>query len=227
MIGETLEKRLKFIRIPNLMFIVVVISSLIFLLDQVFLMQNGRFLLRNLLNFNAKLILKGQIWRLVTFVFLPFSGRLFYVALEAYFLYFIGTSLEVSLGERRFSIFYVFGSLLAIICGFITKETTIVFLNMSLIFVFATVNPNRKMLLFFVIPINTMWIGVLNVIYFIVTILLALMTKNFATVLAILAAIINFLIFFGPRFFLDIYFNLKSFHEKSKRMYRNGRYWNN
>ena len=227
MIGEMLEKRLKFIRIPNLMFIVVVISSFVFLLDHVLFLQSGRLFLRSLFSFNSNLILKGQIWRVITFIFIPFSGGIISAALQAYCLYFLGTSLEVSLGERRFSLFYVFGVLLAIVAGFITRQTTVVFLNMSLIFVFSVVNPNRRMLLFFILPVNTLWIGALNAVFFIVTILVAIITKNFATLLAVLAALGNFLIFFGPHFFTDIFYNFKNFHEKSKRMYKNGKYWNN
>ena len=225
MLGDKIERKLGFIRIPNLMFIIVVISGFVFLIDYVSVVQGGRPILIYALHFKKELILKGQIWRAIGFVFTQLHGNLFFVFIEAYFLYFMGTSLEASVGTRRFSLFYIFGVLFAVITGFLTGRTTVTFLNMTMFFAFATINPNMKILLFFFIPVNTIIIGLLDAVYFFVTILVALIRRDVAVLLAAAAALVNFLIFFGPRFFLDLLSLLKSFQQKSKRMYQNGSYW--
>lgn len=225
MLGDKIERKLGFIRIPNLMFTIVVISGFVFLVDYVSIIQGGRPFLNYMLRFSKALILRGQIWRVFGFVFTQLTSNLFFAFLEAYFLYFLGTSLEASVGVRRFSLFYIFGVIFSIFTGFLTGRTTITFVNMTMFFAFASINPNRKLLLFFFIPINTILIGMLDAAYFFVTILVALIRKDFATALAAVAALINFLIFFGPRFFIDIFNVLKGFQQRSKRMYENGSYW--
>lgn len=222
-----LEKNFNFIKIPNLMFIVVVISIFVYVVDAIFLMQNGRFFLKGMLHFNKTLILNGQFWRALTFVFLPFNGNVVLVALEAYFLHFLGTSLEVSVGEVRFTMFYVTGIILNIVVGFLTGFADVRFLNMTLLFAFSSINPNRKMLLFGLIPLSTIWFGIVDLFYFVFHLVVALIKKDYVTILVIAAAILNFIIFFGVNFFKDVLYNLKNLQENSKRMYRNGNFWNN
>lgn len=228
MLMDKLENRLRFIRIPNLMFIIVVVSAFVYIFDSFNVIQNDRFLLGRLLFFDKNLILRGQVWRVLTFIFMPFkSGMLVFAVLEAYFLYFLGTSLEVSLGESKFSLFYIFGVIGCVIVGFFTGHTTIYFLNLSMFLAFASLNPSRKILIFYVIPVKTFYIGVIDTIYFIYVITVGLLRKDFSTAFTAIAAIINFLLFFGPSFFLDMFKQIKNLQEKSKRMYKSGSYWGN
>ena len=227
MLKFKLEKHLSFFRIPNLMFIIVVISSFVYVVDAIFLVQNGRFFLRSMLNFNKILILNGQYWRALTFIFLPFNGNIIMVVFEAYFLHFLWISLVVIVGEVRFTTFYITGIILNIIVGFLTGFADVRFLNMTLLFAFSSINPNRKMLLFYFIPLNTIWIGVINLVYFAFHIAVALIRQDYKVILAIVISIVNFIIFFGTNFFKDVFYNLKTLQENSKRMYRNGSYWDN
>lgn len=227
MLIKKLKNSLRFFKIPNLMFIIIIISIFVFAIDKISFLQSKRVFLASFLQFNRELILKGQFWRIFGFVFMPFSNNLMFAALEGYFLYFLGTSLEVSLGEHKFTTFYLTGVLLLILGGFLTGGTTVFFLNMSLFFVFAAINPNGKVLLFFFLPVNTLLIGFLDVLYFIFSIILGILRKDYKTVVSAVFAIVNFLIFFGPNFFLNILNEIKTMQQNSKRMYKNGNYWNN
>ena len=54
-------------------------------------------------------VLSGQVWRLITFLFIPPSvsyTQLFMVAISLYFYYFIGRMLENQLGAFRFNVYY-------------------------------------------------------------------------------------------------------------------------
>ena len=78
------------------------------------------------LDFYPQLILQGQVWRLITFIFVPLDtgasspfGQTFLFALSTFFYYWIGTALERQWGTTRFTVFYGLGVIFNIIAGFI------------------------------------------------------------------------------------------------------------
>ena len=99
--------------IPNLMTIIVAGNVLVYLLD---MFSMGRVSLSYLLAFIPEAVLHGQIWRLVTFVFVP-STRSVLLLVELYFYWFIGSSLEREWGTTKFTVFYIMGLLLNIVVG--------------------------------------------------------------------------------------------------------------
>ena len=69
---------------------------------------------------NPEKILHGQIWRLVTWIFLPPSnGGVFWFVIAVLFLYYpIGTSLEHTWGSLRYTIYIASGMVFTIIGAF-------------------------------------------------------------------------------------------------------------
>ena len=68
--------------IPNLMLVVVIGNVLVWLLDQ---FSQG-FSLSSALCFAPYYIIhKGEIWRLLTFIFVPATSNLFFLAISLYF----------------------------------------------------------------------------------------------------------------------------------------------
>lgn len=59
--------------------------------------------------------LRGEIWRIITFIFVPASSSPFWLAVSLYFYYWIGTSLERQWGTARFNLYYWSGVLLTAI----------------------------------------------------------------------------------------------------------------
>ena len=54
---------------------------------------------------NRYFLLHGQIWRAITFVFIPFSGgSILSAVLGIYFTWFIGTALEREWGDFRYTV---------------------------------------------------------------------------------------------------------------------------
>ena len=68
--------------IPNLMKFLVGIMAVVFVLD---LFSNGY--ASYMLYFNAELVLQGELWRLVTWMFLPTNGSLFWIFISLSFYY--------------------------------------------------------------------------------------------------------------------------------------------
>ena len=83
--------------IPNLMKFLVGIMAVVFVLD---LFSNGY--ASYMLYFNAELVLQGELWRLVTWMFLPTNGSLFWIFISLSFYYFIGTSIDRIARSFRF-----------------------------------------------------------------------------------------------------------------------------
>lgn len=131
----------------------------------------------NYLSLNPKLILQGQIWRIVTFLFQPRQGIL-YLLLEMYFFYWLGETLESVWGAFKFNLFYYMGiisyvvtSLLLYIIFGINTSLSLSYLNMAMFLSFVTIFPNNRVLLMFIIPIKTKWIGIIDGVILAVTII--------------------------------------------------------
>ena len=64
-------------------------------------------------------ILHGQIWRLVTWVFMPTESNLIFLLIMALFYYQLGTTLERTWGTFRFNVYIFSGIIFTVIGAFI------------------------------------------------------------------------------------------------------------
>ncbi len=176
--------------IPNLMTILVVGTALVYLMD---LFSGGMF--SAMLDFYPAAILRGQVWRLVTFLFIPLSYRPITLLLSLYFYWWIGKSLEREWGTTKFTVFYACGVLFNIIFGFLAGSTSVTYLNLSLFFAFASLYPDLQVLLIF-IPVKVKWLAWIDAAFFALTILFNLINFNFVGALLPLVAILNYVLFF-------------------------------
>lgn len=181
--------------IPGLMRYIVIGSVLVFLLDSFSL--GGKLLASNLLSFNASAILHGQVWRLVTFIFVPYTHDIIAFVFTLYLYYFIGNSLEREWGANKFTIFYFFGVILNILVGFLVGSASMYYVNMSMFFAFATLYPNLQFLLFFIIPVKAKWLAWIDAAYFAFAVLRFLLGGHFLLALLPIIAILNYLLFFA------------------------------
>src|ERR1700758_644042 len=53
----------------------------------------------------------GQVWRLVTFLFLPTTTSIYWILFNLYFTWWVGSSLEEHWGAFKFNAFYLLGAL--------------------------------------------------------------------------------------------------------------------
>ncbi len=216
--------------IKNLMMWLVGGTGLVYI---VYLMDTtGTFL--NYLRFSPTLILHGQVWRLVTFLFIPTDTNIFYLLISLFLYYFIGTSLERQWGTARFTIYYATGWLFNVLYGIILTlfgfeqyctwiDTS--YLNLSLFFAYAVLWPDQQFLLMFIIPVKIKWLAWLDAALFVYEIIAnaSLFPFNLLPVVAIL----NFLIILGPTLYREVFgvrrtrkrqkikFNKSAFNKKS------------
>ena len=174
--------------IPNLMLYIVVVSLAVWLLS---IMDSSKTLL-SYFAFSPELILKGQVWRLITFMFIP-QDLSMWALLFFYFYYWIGSTLEREWGTARFNIFIFSGVILTIIYGmviyFITGQSASIgtyYIYLSMFFSFATLYPDTQVLFI-------KWLAYINAAFFV----FEMLATKFPFNLLPLIAMLNYLIFFG------------------------------
>ena len=121
-------------------------------------------LLYSYLYFDRSAILHGQVWRLFTYVFTYLNdGSLFGIFFSAIILfcyYQIGNLLEGQWGVLRFNLYYLCGIVLmdigALVLG---ANATISHLNLTLFLAVATLLPDLRFLLFYIIPVKAKYLA--------------------------------------------------------------------
>ena len=123
------------------------------------------------LQFSPSLILKGQVWRLITWVLMPTGSISIWSILFIFCLWMLGTSLENYLGAFRMNVYFLGGVILNDIVGMVVYLITKVPLSLSIYYMLISMYlmlgllmPNAEVRLYFVLPIKMKW---LVIIYFI------------------------------------------------------------
>ena len=218
--------------IPRLMLYIAIGNLVVYLL---FMLNRSDPLFYNMLVFNRALILKGQIWRLITypFVFLTESGLL-WGAIGLLFYYWCGMILEQYWGVFRFNIYYLSGVLLTDIAALLLKSTaSITYINMSLFLAAATVLPDEMIRIWFVIPVKMKWLAWIDIGFTLVEIIggIVLMVSylgqggslNLGWLLPIVA-LLNYVLFFGKQManILPDFLRYHSTHKSWQRQVKQG-----
>lgn len=184
-----LERRIPWLAIPNLMLYIVAGTGVVYLCSLFFENVNAY----TWLSMVPSLVAEGQVWRLITFVFLPETSNVFALLLSLYFYYMIGTTLEDSWGSFNFTLYYLLGMVGAILASLFTGSATNYFLNLSLFFAFAILYPNEYFNLFFFIPIKAKWLALLDAALYVYLFIFG----GWADRAALLASLLNLAVFFG------------------------------
>src|SRR5690554_5027037 len=122
-----LERKFGRYAIPNLMYYIIGGTAAVYILQTIL-----RFPLIYHLAFIPELIMRGQVWRVITFIFIPPASSMIFIFFVLYFYYMIGSTLENEWGSFKFNLYYLFGMIGTIIAAFITGFGTSVYLNLSL-----------------------------------------------------------------------------------------------
>ncbi|TYQ15228.1 UNVERIFIED_CONTAM: membrane associated rhomboid family serine protease [Acetivibrio alkalicellulosi] len=191
---DKLERKFGKFAIPNLMMFIVGANFLVFLLS----FLQGDWMGDNIifkLMLIPELVLEGEVWRLVSFIFIPPQARPLFIIFALLLIYTYGNGLEHEWGSFKFNAYYLVGILGTIIAAFITNIHGITphYLNLSLLFGFARFYPNYQIRLFFILPIEIKYIAWLNWLFMIGTIIF--FPPQFKA--AAIVAVLNYFLFFG------------------------------
>lgn len=149
------------------------------------------------------LILKGQIWRILSWIVIPSDGNAFVAIIMMYMYYMLGRTLENIWGTFRYNIyifsgmfFTIMGSLLLYLLSGGIVGLGILFspyyIYMSVFLACAAIMPDMELYLYFLIPVKMKWLAILDV----VLLVLSAISGGTAVRIAIAASILNFVLFF-------------------------------
>ena len=186
-----LERKYGRFCIPNLINILIGGQILVYAIE-LFVNQYISFYL----SLSRSALFAGQIWRLFTFVLVPFSGGgPLSVVLGIYFTWFVGSALEREWGDFRYTVYLLSGVLGTVLGCLLTGVTASTYcLSLSLLLAFAMLYPEVQLLLFFVIPIRVKYFGVFAAVLWVFSFLGASLPGK----LDYLLSMLNVWLFFVP-----------------------------
>ena len=161
--------------IPGLIRYIVFGTGLVFLFGLMDTTGDG---LRNLLVFSPAHILRGEVWRIFSFVFVPQNMSPIFLLIMLYVYYMLGTFLERIWGTAKFTLYYLGSMLLLAVTafgiyllnlpnsGFSGIFVNAYHINLTLLLAFATMEPDMEFRLFFIIPVKAKWIGIVSAAFF-------------------------------------------------------------
>ena len=157
------------------------------------------------LTLEPALILKGQVWRLVSWLLIPpESSNIFFVVIMLYFYYSIGNTLERTWGTFRYNVYIFSGIITSIIGSFVLyflaggngirlgNAFSTYYISMSIILAFAATYPNMQVLFMMIIPLKIKWLGIAYAVMLAVEMILS----SWPIRVVIICSLMNFIIFF-------------------------------
>ena len=192
---DKLESYLGRFAIPGLVQFVAGLQLLTFVISMMLPLE-ARMHYQDFLRLDGARILHGEVWRLVTYIFVPGSDSVLFALFGAMFLMWLGRGLEQAWGPFRLNLYFIGGMLSvaigSLICGF---DESSLYLFQSLLLAFAVIYPNEEILLFMILPVKIKWIAWLDV----AMMALAVLSAPVA-IIPIFFSHLNFLIDFAPGF---------------------------
>lgn len=204
--------------IPNLMLYIVFGCGVVSVLSLL-----GYSSLYELLRFDKNLILQGQVWRLVTYIFTMSGGNILMTLIVLYCTYSLGRAVEYNWGTLKFNLYYLVGIVLMDVYAMIFDGSTLVydfsagagalipsgimgyysaymmfFLHLSLVLCYATMYPEAQFVIFFIIPIKARFMSLIYLGFTLfevvrLTVPIVYLPHN----LFPLVALLNYFLFFG------------------------------
>lgn len=191
---DKLERKLGRFAIPNLMIYII-----IFYLIGFVLYYYNPYIYINYLSLNARAILHGQIWRIVTYLMYPPSTNIIWMALLSFIYYRIAQLMEQVMGTFRFNLYIftgVIGNVLAALLIYLIWGQIYLLtadkLYMSMLLALAATFPDMQFYLYFMIPVKAKWLGIFYGCWMVYEVLVSSWQGRIAIVMSLL----NFLLYY-------------------------------
>jgi hypothetical protein len=202
--------------VPNLTVVLIVGQVLAYIAQQLNPGKQGLDMLERIRMY-PDLVLAGEYWRVVTFLFTPPTTNLIFAVFFWYLLYLMGTTLETTWGAFRYNVYLLIGYIASIACAFAAyfaqgalagMPASSGFLYGTIFFAFARFYPDFTLYIFFVLPIKIKWLAMLQWIFYAYGFLFGGWMER----AMIVASVANYLLFFGR----DIWLGVKQGHRRMR-----------
>lgn len=207
---DKLERKLGRFAIPNLTVLLVMGQTLGFLMSLVDKTLYARWALI------AQSVIDGEVYRLVTFVFLPPATIPIFIFFALYLFYMMGGALEAHWGHFRFNLYILVGYLATVAVSFLNPEmpATNAGIGASVFLAFAWLYPDFQLLLFFILPVKIKYLAMLTW----AGLFLTMLTGSWMGRFIALASVLNFFLFFGTDVVLRLRHGKRKMESAAKRI---------
>jgi membrane associated rhomboid family serine protease len=186
---DKLERRFGFLGIPGLPRILVGFAALVFALAWLLPGFTSTLML------DPDRIRHGEVWRLITYIFIPQTLSPLLVIFALWFLWWVGEGVERAMGAFRLTLYFIVGMIGTTIAAFFFGSNfSNSMLMASLFFAFARFYPEEIIYILFVLPVRIKWLAWISAALLIVGFF---MGSNVYRI-SLIAAFANYWIFFGP-----------------------------
>ncbi|MEM8953804.1 MAG: rhomboid family intramembrane serine protease [Verrucomicrobiota bacterium] len=209
------EQKYQRLAIPGILRMLAFFQLLVFILAY-FQGEDNSFL--EAISLNIGKVLSGEVWRLLTFIFIPRTFSLLWIVIAVLFMWFINDGLESAWGAFRLNA-YVLGTVICTIIGsFVAyflfqipyfQVGNVIFHTAFL--AFAVIYPNQVIQLMLVLPIKIKYVAMLDV-----AVIFLIIIGSPTNAIPFAFAFIPFAIFAGP-IFLEYMKNSASTAERRAR----------
>ncbi|MBL9132757.1 MAG: hypothetical protein JNG86_16235 [Verrucomicrobiaceae bacterium] len=149
---------------------------------------------------DAQRVLRGEVWRLVTHVFIPRSFSIIWAVLGTMVMMWIGRGLEQAWSSFRVNL-YILAWMASVTAGNLIFGwgADALFLYQSLFFAFAVFYPNEEIYVYFILPVKVKWLALISA-----GLTGFAVMQSPGMLLPVLAGHLNFLITFAPGLVRDM-----------------------
>lgn len=160
----------------------------------VFFLMHFYPLYRNAFDLQGNLLLQGEYYRALSFLFKPIVNDFFFAVFTWYLYYMYGVALERYWGTFRYIVYILIVTIITIILALIYPNQSFSnqFIYGSVFLAFAYLFPEFELRLFFLIPIKVKWWALVLWIVMLGVLLLGSVAEKVQTILSV----INFIFFF-------------------------------
>ncbi len=151
------------------------------------------------LTLSPALILRGQVWRLISWILVPPGAPDLFTIIMLYFYFSLSRTMEYTWGAFKFNVYILSGIIFTVIGAFLlyfiggtTGYFSTYYINMSIFLAFALTYPDMKVYLYFLFPIKMKWMGLIYIFFM----LLEVKDGGIVALISIVASLMNFLLFF-------------------------------
>ncbi|MDP6443224.1 MAG: hypothetical protein QGG36_10745 [Pirellulaceae bacterium] len=165
-------------------------------------------------------VFDGEVWRVVTYLFVPPVTNIIFAFFFWYLFFIMGNALENTWGVLRYNLYLLIGylAITGLVLGggallpasgqfFVPEISSNAFVKLSVLLAFAYLYPEFRLLLFLVFPVPIKWIALITWL----GLAFGLIFSPWIIKLGTIASVLNFGVFFGK----DIYLRIRS---RGKRM---------
>lgn len=194
-----LERKFGRYAVPNLMLYIIILNAAGLLITIMYPQA------QYYLCWSTSAILHGQIWRIVSFILVPYTTSPVNFLIFAFLYYSISQTLERVWGSFRMDMYIITGLLGTIVAAFLVyfvfgvemgMQVSISYLSNSLFLALAATFPDVQFLLFFIIPVKAKWLSIFYFALDAYQIIQGIMMKSYYPVALIVVSLINIFIFF-------------------------------